>query len=225
MLFLLLACAPASECADGFTLRDDGLCYATDDGAPDDEEEPAPEAEPPTVEDLLLALPACEPTVTDGRVDLYAGCADGICSGMTYDQIVTEAGEPDDCYTFWYTYDGHTGGSLNCAWAGVDADFDDTDHDGVADVGSSTYGVGLTGSHDGGTTTGLGIGATFACFVDELGYPDSVRFEALDKDWLVTSMSWSEHSVYAYDYYDARGGFEPDGVVDTMTMYGSTAEF
>lgn len=221
MLFLLFACAPDPACADGFTLRDDGMCYAADDGG----DAPAPDTEPPTVEDLLAALPACEPTVADGTVDLYAACADGICTGMSYDQVVAVAGEPDDCYSFWYTFDAYTGGSLNCEWAGVDADFDDLDQDGAADVGSATYGVSLTDTHEGGTDTGVGIGANFGCLVDELGDPTDVRFAAVGKDWLVSGMNWDEHGVYAYDNYDARGDYEPDGRIDSMNLYGSTAEF
>lgn len=228
MFIWLLACTVQPEACDpGLTRGEDGDCHTEDaatDTAPDDTDTEDTGA-PASIEDVLDALPACEPASDDGRLDLDAGCADGICSYMTYEEIVAGTGDEGDCDSYYYRSGSYEFGGVSCAFDGVSVSFDDEDVDGIPDEGSYTYGVSVDAPFDGGTVDGLGIDASMSCFVEALGYPDSVSFAVSGRDWGIRSASWSDHGVYAYDYYDARGNYEPDTYVDGISTYGSSAEY
>jgi hypothetical protein len=147
-----------------------------------------------------------------------------VCPGVGYEDAVETLGEPD-CYTFYYEFDGYVGGSISCEWrAGIELDFDDLDQDGVADPFATSYAVALNESFDGGTDGGLGIGANMGCFVEELGQPDAVSFDAVDGVWLPSYAYWGGYGVAVSDSYGPRDSYLADGVVDGIRLYGSTIE-
>lgn len=161
LLYALIACRTESECLAGFTLKDDGMCYAIPEEDTAVEDTDVPETEPPTVEDLLDTLPACEPVATDGRLDIDGGCADGACAGMTYAEMVGALGDDPTCEAFYYEFGSYAGGSVSCTWDnGVDASFDDLDRDGVADPASIAYGMKVQDPFDGGTVEGSACSPT-----------------------------------------------------------------
>jgi hypothetical protein len=225
MFQLFLACSPddAIDCSAGFDLRDDGLCYEIPVEDTDPVDTDVPEAEPATVEDVLDALPACEGGYDDGRIDIEAGCADGACAGMTYDDINEALAEEGDCSSYYVDFDGYAYGYSMCAWSnGVSTDFADDDQDGVPDAGDRAYSIALDLPYDGGTAEGLSLDSHPRCFVDVLGDPSSASF-AMDEDgeWLVRSIAYTDLGLYVYDSYDKVGDYVPDGRVDGMTLYGS----
>lgn len=216
---LLLGCGnEVADCRVGFEAEDDGLCYELADTDLDtDAEEPAD----PTVEDLLAALPACDPGATDGRIDVQSGCADGACAGMTLPEVEDALGEEGYCQSIAVDFDSFAYAYVSCSWSvGIGASFDDDDGDGLADPTAETFAIYVDLPYEGGTADGLGLGANAACFVDALGAPGSVRFALDGGEWLATSLSWSEIGVYD-DYVNKNGDFGPDGRIDGITLYGS----
>lgn len=100
-----LACAETenSGCDTGFVKGADGQCYQ----APGEPSPPPPTADVEVVQrpgaddnhlrlsDLLLD---CIPGSDDnGRLDVEKRCADGICIGMSYDDVVALHGTPTTC--------------------------------------------------------------------------------------------------------------------------------
>lgn len=77
---------------------------------------------------------------------------------------------------------------------------------------------------DGGTTTGLGLGATMSCFVEQLGDPDQVEFERdYAGDWWMTYGAWSSGDYYltVWDWEEnSSSAFRPDGLADHIGLYG-----
>lgn len=63
-----------------------------------------------------------------------------------------------------------------------------------------------------------------SCFRGTLGNPDYVSFELVDRDWMVAAAEWYDYGVYVYDSTNARGDYGPDGRIDYLYLYGSTAE-
>ncbi len=182
-----------------------------------------------TVEDVLAALPPCEPGSTDGRIDLASGCVDGACPNMTFDEINAVLGETGDCYGFWYeSSDGWAGGSAFCDWAdGISGSFSDDDADGAPDPLSTTWSIGLDPPFSGGTGDGLGLDVSPSCFVEQLGTPDAVSFtyDADSRSWLADYLFYEDAGVSVSDRYDARGNYVPDGRVDSLTLYGASGSF
>lgn len=221
MLFItLLACQTPADCAAGFTLDDDGMCYGT---GPEDTDPPA--AEPPTIENVLEALPACEPVTGSGQLDFITGCADGACPGMTYSEIVTALGDDGVCSGQYLEFDEFTLNSASCDWDnGVSTTFADEDRDGVPDEFDTAFSIYVMSTFEGTTEHGLGIGVQTSCFIDELGVPDTVGFTLVDKDWLLSGASWGAGGVSLSDSYNTGGSFEPDGLADTLYLYGRTGE-
>jgi hypothetical protein len=230
MILWLFACVQTPDCASDETLQADGGCGAADTAAVDDDTDDtddtdAEDTDPATVSDVLDALPACEPAATDGRIDLDAGCADGMCAGMTYAEIVAALDDAGACDPYSFTWGGRTSTGVSCYWSqGLGADFDDDDADGVPDEHSTIYSVSIGSPYDGGTPDGLGIGATLGCYVDVLGAPDSVEFDLGGKDWTISYAYWSTYGVAVSDYYDDRGNYEADGYVDSMSIAGMQGE-
>ncbi|MDP2315152.1 MAG: hypothetical protein Q8P41_19790 [Pseudomonadota bacterium] len=227
MLFIaLLACQSPLDCAAAFTLGDDGMCYGDAPVDTGEADTGTGEDEPPTVDDLLDTLPACEPLTGDGRLDLYAGCADGACAGMTYVEMVDAIGNDGSCAPQYFEFDGYTSSSASCDWNnGVSATFSDDDRDGVPDDFDTAYSVYVTSAYDGTTEDGLGIGASMSCFIDGIGVPDEVGFSLVDTDWVLSYAYWSAGGVSLSDNYDRRGNYAPDGLADSLSLYGSTEEF
>jgi prepilin-type processing-associated H-X9-DG protein len=186
MLILLLACAPTvPDCGDNQHVTAAGEC--------------ADDPEIPGAEDL----PACEPLAVDDRIEVYAGCADGACSGFTYEQMVTALGEEGACH-----------GKANiafCDWSvGIEANFTDEDGDSVPDETAQALGIFLDDPYDGASENGLGLGVSLACWIDVYGYTDEVEYQ--DDDW-ITELWWASIGLFVHDV-------DGDGVTDTVSLFG-----
>jgi hypothetical protein len=227
MILWLFACIQEPDCSKpGACATDDPVGTDTDDtGTAGGDDTAADTEDPATVSDVLGALPACELGSTDGTLDLNAGCADGACAGMTYLEIVDALGEEGECERFSFESGSYSSSVADCSWNdGVSASFDDLDEDGIPDDGAITYDIGVASPFAGGTDDGLGVGASFSCFVAALGDPDDVTFDLVDKDWVVSSASWNLQGLRAYDYYGDRGSYDPDGYVDILYLEGLQGE-
>jgi hypothetical protein len=134
---------------------------------------------------------ACSLLEPDTRLVLADGCADGVCGGTPYVEVVAVWGEPDAC----------TVASLRatCAWGGLSMDFPDCDDDGAAD---ETYlcdmfdqTLTVTGAWDGASAEGLGLGVTATCWEDTLGPMPTQGWSYGDNPWVLVTLAPSEGSV------------------------------
>lgn len=204
LLLALLGCASESTatCAEGFALRGDGLCYED-------------AAEPPgdSGSEALLADAECVRGPSDGRIDVDTACVDGVCAGAPFATIVERFGESRCASLF--------PGFLECTWPnGVGGAFDDYDEDGAPDEHAFAWGLYVQAPFDGGTTDGIGVGATMGCFFETFGEPDEAEMAWADGEWSVTAVAFDRLGLYAYDWagpYDGR----PDGKVDYIALYGT----
>lgn len=152
---------------------------------------------------MLLLLLACAGAPTDDsgatctlleagdRLDLAAGCVDGLCGGTTYPDAVAVLGEPDAC-----TADAS---EATCQWGDVSATFPDCDHDGAPDTESvcDLFGqeLSVAGGWDGASAEGLGLGVDASCFEQELGPPGAAGWEFGANPWVVVSISPASGAV------------------------------
>lgn len=171
-------------------------------------------AEAPTLADLLEQMPPCVPVAADGRIDFDTACVDGACMGMTYAEMSAALGSAGACSAG----DPNTQ-SLTCDWSGLSAFFADADMDGVPDPGDTATCLFLGEPFDGGTTEGLGVGATMRCFVDALGIPSQAQFTATGKGYVVSQVGWGDFGIgpAISDLY-GDVGIEPDGRADLIAI-------
>jgi hypothetical protein len=193
------------ECGSG-TEEVDGVCVAveadTDTDTDTDEEV--------DIEDLLDTLPECEPVEANGRIDLTTGCADGGCAAMTADELNTALGEDGSC-----TPSSVDSTRLFCDWSmGIWTTFDDLDQNGEPDADSTAGTLYLEYPYDGGTDDGLGPDASFSCFVDVLGYPNSIDFWDLSGTLEPYAMFWFDLGLYVSDFWGT-------GTAETMGISGA----
>lgn len=174
-------------------------------------------ADPPSVEDLLAALPTCVPREADGRLDLVTGCADEVCVGMTAGAIQDAFGEGECAGAPGYP------GFVSCYWrAGLTITFADRDLDGVLDEDAVNEGMYVYAPYAGGTTAGLGSGASMSCFVDELGEPDRVEFASGPNGYQPASLYWVDWGFGVFDEYTVDD-YGQDGVSDYLYIAGQPA--
>jgi hypothetical protein len=219
-----VACSAAdgAACSEGFEMHGDGLCYelgGQDLGVVGDTDADADtgngtEDFAPSAEDVMETLEDCLAGFTDGRIDVAEGCADGACSGMSYDQVNAALGDAGSC-------DAIFAGFLSCDWPnGISSYFDDYDGDERPDDGATAYGIHLRDPYDGGTSDGISIGASMVCFFDVYGAPDRADFTWIGEEWWVTSVEYTSLGLYADDWW-SKDGYEPDGYCDAISLYGS----
>lgn len=203
----LLACALPAECADGYLEQADGTCLA---------ETAEPFGGGSTVEELLDALPPCVPMAAGDRVDVDAGCVDGACASMTYAEIEAALGESASCIG---EYDeAFLAKELECRWPrGIVTEFYDLDDDGVPDADLIAYGVYLEPPYDGTTPEGLGLDASFRCFLDAYGAPDTVGLVHDGEHWWPGSFGWPTDAV-SVGWRPESGPW--DGTPSWMEVYG-----
>lgn len=190
MWLLLLACAPAIECPDGYAAATDGLCY--------------PESAEPvaTADDLVASLPACMSAGEgDGRLELASGCVEDACVGDSYAQVSEALGEDGEVIG-WGTFDDN--GDVVFAFvdwsvgistwfpaipAGDDEYVPDPDAPG-------TWPLFLDPAYDGRTGDGLGVDSELSCWLERLG-PAALSY-TFDGGWHVERAFWADPAVMLY---------------------------
>lgn len=120
----------------------------------------------PKLEDTGQEPPACTFLDPGDRLRLEEGCADDVCVGRSYADVVDAAGRADLC-----SYVGSE--RVACAWGDLAIDFPDCNANGVSgdeedcDLVSQTLRVSHT--WDGTTSEGLGLGVEARCWEERLG--------------------------------------------------------
>lgn len=173
---------------------------------------------PPSIEAALASLPACEPVVDDGRLDLVAGCFDGsVCVGMTYRQMLDAIGYSAVCGRVEEPAD-----TVECAWdRQVVVQFSDKDADGDPDDDSVATEVTLTKGLEAGTAEGLGVLASTSCFVDLFGAPDIATWQTVQGEYVLVSAEWIGWGLLLIDDDGPPGSLDPDGKVDHIVTAGA----
>ncbi|MDP2308345.1 MAG: hypothetical protein Q8P18_20165 [Pseudomonadota bacterium] len=156
-------------------------------------------------------LPACDYAEPGDRLQFAAGCADGACDGMLYDDVVAVLGAAEECtdstsYTFCYWADG-----------GIHSFFDDADDDQVPDAGATTHGIFLEEPWDGTSEDGLGLGVSLGCFLEVYGVPDTVEYEEIDGVRQLSQLRWTGLGLFVEDDLEADG---LDGFTDELDLFG-----
>jgi len=211
LLANVMGCQRSEECAAGFELGDDGLCYeiAVEEPTTSPFDTATTPVEAPNLVDVMMeGWPACDSTTGNGEIDLETGCVIGICESDTYEEVVLAVGEPVDMYD----YDG----SVFAVWLpGVGAYFIDLDVDGQPDPDAMVYYIVVVAGVDLQTEDGLGPDVPMSCFLDAFGDPDFIGIDDLTGDWQILYADWYGPSVRAYDFLD--GPFEgSDGIADWL---------
>jgi hypothetical protein len=223
LLLVLAACNGGAqideETGDPVDTNPDGDTAADTDTEDTGEEETDTGSDDP-IEDALdeLEQPCTDLGPTDGSLDIVAGCAGAACVGRTYDQLAAAIGSAGECQEYT-TYPGWVG----CWWSdyGVSTSFRDEDQDGVPDRGEWNDGLYAYTPFAGGTTDGLAVGVAMACFVEILGYPDSVDFESTDDGYVPSGMTWNALGFGVWDFYTGTWGYGQDGFMDYMFLQGA----
>lgn len=196
MLVLLLAC---NTCPEGTAEAPGGDCLPVTQHAT-------------TQEEALALLPECEPLSPSDRLDLAAGCADGLCAKDSFTQMNAASGTEGSCDESFLDDD-----YLYCNWGGeVFAFFDDANNDGVPDAEDTALGIYIHDEYDGSDADGLGIGVSLRCFLDVYPDPDDIDYEVDDRGY---------YTVQSLDYDDLgvivqSSIFDPDGRVDHLSLFG-----
>ncbi|MES2643685.1 MAG: hypothetical protein V4850_29635 [Myxococcota bacterium] len=185
-MILLLACAPAPDCAEGYTAQADGTCLG---------EATAPFSGGDTMDEVLDALAPCVPMAASDRVDLDGACVDGACARSTFAELDEALGGTGVCVSA--DDDPLQAVYARCTWpVGIEAAFNDRDDDGVPDADALAYPLRLVAPYDGATPDGLGLDAGFACFVDAFGTPDSVSLVNDGENWWPGGFWWRTDNVW-----------------------------
>lgn len=155
--------------------------------------------------DLFARQPECTASAGDGRLDLGAACAEGVCSDDSYAEWVAALGEPS-------CGGSYTSTKVECSWDGLRAIFEDEDEDGVVDDTSEVLKYFYVEEpYAGATAEGLTQGVELRCFVDAYGDPDDVTLELVGDAYLVSEMKYDYPDITIRD--DEGGGFADQLVV------------
>jgi len=194
-----------SRCRVGFDAAADGHCY------------PPPNPWPaPDIDDALDALAPCESTAPDGAIEIAPGCADGACVGMTATEMTTVLGfEPSCEVASW------SDAKQYCLWeTGIEGLFDDLDEDGVPDDDALTERIHLLPPYAGQTPLGSGVAVQVSCYLEDMGYPDSMTYEDFGGTLMLTDLIYDRYGVKAYDRGTDNDTDSPDGRIDNLYLYG-----
>ncbi len=197
---LLLTLLAACSCPEGTVEAPSGECL-----------QPADHAE--SQEEALALLPDCVPLTPSDRLDIEAGCADGVCAGSSFAENNASFGEAGSCDHGLLEDD-----YLYCNWGeDVYAFYDDADNDGVPDGDDTSLGIFIHDSWDGSDVDGLGIGVSFTCFMDALGEPSDIDYHVDDRGYYyVADMDWSDLGLYVNGEL-----FDHDGKAWHMSLFGA----
>ena len=154
---------------------------------------------------------ACDRLEPSDRLDLEAGCADGLCADThTLDDFIAALGEPHACA------ESSTGEGTYCDWsAGLEAFFDSTADEIPGETVARFFA--LERPYDGTDPDGLGVGLSMDCFIEILGPPRDQG----DYDGNIFYATWSEPSITAWDSGDSIDEDDPlpDGFVERLVLY------
>lgn len=142
------------------------------------------------VQALLDALPAWELAASSDQLDFAAGCAEGVCAGMTYPEIVAATGAEGDCESSGLGADSE----FRCTWRGgsIETIHADADADGKPDPDDVANVVFVRGDSAGADAQGLGLGISLRCYLEVLGSPPSVLFCDVDGVRRITSLRYDD---------------------------------
>lgn len=214
----------AASCVDGFTAGADGLCYQDTDSDSDSDsgDTGAADSAADAFEALLEDQEPCELLPAEDILDLDAGCFEGACAGMTFEEMSAVLGDAVDCTLYTLKFGSYESRNLQCTWylSGTTAGFPDQDGDAKADPGAGSYNLALSLLSEGASPDGLGVGAAMRCYADVLGPPLSYAAEQDGDRFSITTLGYAWGSVSDdYDNKDAIYG-EIDGLADGMSLTG-----
>ncbi|MCA9489943.1 MAG: hypothetical protein KC621_08470 [Myxococcales bacterium] len=159
--------------------------------------------------------PPCHLAEAGTRLDLASGCADGVCDGDTYDQMVAVLGVgscdssdvvPETSFCDWQA------GALN-------THFDDQDLDGAPDPGAPALGLYLREGWSGSDPDGLGLRVSLACWYEVLGEPVDEDRVADGSTQRVVAMSFDVGDARVYvDDQELVEGY--DGSTSRLALFG-----
>jgi hypothetical protein len=218
-LILAMACKGGVLCPDG-TSEVDGSCLEadTDTGSGEDTDTgPVEDTDPPDLGDLIVDAQPCTRLPAGDRLDLQAGCADGVCAQTSFGEAARVGGRPESCspgaYDDWYT----------CTFrSGVSVTVIDTDASGGVSPPDFVYYVQVAAPWGGADAEGLGTAISPGCFVEVLGTPTFVNLQSVegeDKPWL-SYANWNDIRVTIQDNAGRPQPYQPDGRVDIITVFG-----
>lgn len=156
--------------------------------------------------DFFASFPACTAEAGDGRLDLVAGCVDGVCTDHSYAEWVATLGDPS-------CDESILSGKLDCFWGGIRVIFDDADEDGVIDDTSESVGYFyVEEAYDGATVEGLTHGVELRCFVEAYGDPAEVSMELVEDEYAIYQMKYDVPDILLRDR-------DLVGVADELVVY------
>ena len=213
-LVLVLAHCGGTICGEGTVADANGDCVPQVVDEP--EVDPEPEPEDPDLADVLIDAQPCEPLASGDRLDLEAGCADGICAKMDLREAIEAAGRMPECGP------GVQDGWLTCRWtSGITANVYDSNEDGSAQGFEPVWWLTVEPPFGGASADGLGLGISPGCFVVAFGSPDTVTlYEGKDGKPQMSYGYWEDFGLVARDYLGGPQPYQPDGRIDTISLYG-----
>ncbi|MCB9698276.1 MAG: hypothetical protein H6738_15970 [Alphaproteobacteria bacterium] len=159
--------------------------------------------------------PPCRLAESGTRLDLAAGCADGVCDGDTYEEVTAVLGSgscgdsdvvPETSFCDWQ------GGALN-------SHFDDLGLDGQPDPGATARGVYLREGWSGTDLDGLGLRVSLACWYEVLGEPlDEVRVADGSAQRVVSMVFDVQGATLFVDDQELLEGY--DGSTSRLALFG-----
>lgn len=211
LLFLAIAATacrdldPEPGCRTGFTLAPDGHCYP-----------PLDTPTTPSVTDVLLAN-ECVRAEPGTDIDLFAGCIEGVCAGDTFLAMEEALGGGARCSlvlaaTNWI-----------CEWPqGVEAQFraGTTDSGEPGDNVTNNFVRALT-EYEGSDPSGLALGLSVSCFVEELGIPTEIVYRDTPGRLVPLQLVWDAYGIEIEDEEQLIDGVAiQDDHVDEITLFG-----
>lgn len=185
MLFLLLACTPT--CPEG-QINDpiSGDCVGT-------------WSDPTSPEEALAALSECEFLPSGDDLDLFEGCVDVACVGMTLSEIEGLLGE-GDCDANLFDDE-----LIGCEWDGGDLYASFEGENGVAVEDGVARTVAAKENYAGADPSGLGLDISLNCYLDALGEPDDIDYVDTDAGLSPWHVQWDGVGAFTDFFGDNYG--------------------
>ena len=163
----------------------------------------------------------CELKEPNGDLDFVNACALGGCIGDTYQELLDVWGVGVECSPFSYTIGTERRDRIGCDWSnGLGMHFDiEGNNPEPTDTGDVFT---IEAPFQGTTESGLGIGVSMGCFVQELGAPRNVFFDDDTLDPIPSSIIIDNDNAHvSLADQPPSGGDVSDGYVDRMLVFGA----